>query len=994
LLCRGSKDPLIDNSIHVMNTKWKIITLIMFVIVSSCVCFTALFVSHSNSELKKYTTLYGDGVRAIINTVQEQTSSKYQKRIKSFLSDNVRKKMRKAFVERDREELIRLTTPYFDLFKREDPYFAALTWILPDNTTYLHMHDSNKPSRNISEVRPDVVSANKTHQQYEGFATSVSGMQYRIVNPVRYDGKYVGVLNFGLQVSQLVDIIQDKLQLPVGMLIPIKQYERIQENRIPCVTGSSFAFLSSCADLFVKDFEKIDWSLDEQRVFLHDKEYIILKAVTLNNFVREPQGHIFAALDISEHIAAIRSNIFFIIIVSSILLLLSFLILYFGYDGLTQKILDLKVVEQVNSELENSVRERTKALQLSEKKFRSLVEELNDWVWEVDENIVYTYVSPTVKNILGFSPDEILGKTPFDLMETGEIERTRKILGTCIEEQAPFKSLINNNLHKDGHKVILETSAQPVIDEDGVFRGYRGVDRDITQRQQAEDALQAEKERLSVTLRSIGDAVITTDIEGKVIFLNKVAEELTGWTSESAQGRLSTEIFHIINERTGEQCASPVQRVLTLGRIIGLANHTALIAKDGSVRSIADSGAPIRDRESNIIGVVLVFRDVTHEKKTEEELLKIRKLESVGVLAGGIAHDFNNILSAILGNLELVNFHIADEDTRAKTLISDARKATKRAAKLTDQLLTFSKGGAPVKEEISLTTLVTEAADFVLHGSNVICDYTFPDNLWMADVDSGQIGQAVQNIIINAKDSMPEGGRISIQCANVADAAVEALLSVDVGHYVRITIKDSGVGIQNNIINKIFDPYFTTKHEGSGLGLAICHSIINKHDGHITVDSIIGRGTTFTIYLPAICSPNNILPEETMVKASTIKSLRILVMDDEEMLRNVARSQLQILGHEAVLVTDGTQAINRYQELQDFGKPVDIVLMDLTIPGGMGGQEAAEKLLRVDPEAKIIVTSGYSNDPVMANYKEYGFCAAVVKPFDLKSLSNVIASAI
>ncbi len=516
---------------------------------------------------------------------------------------------------------------------------------------------------------------------------------------------------------------------------------------------------------------------------------------------------------------------------------------------------------------------------------------------------------------------------------------------------------------------------------------------DISERKKNEKILQAEKERLSVTLRSIGDGVITTNTEGRVVLLNKVAEELCGWTNEEAVGKPSSTIFNIINEKTGQKCVSPVQRVIEFGRIIGLANHTALVAKDGSIRAIADSGAPIRNDRSEIIGVVLVFRDVTHEKRIEEELLKVRKLEAVGVLAGGIAHDFNNILSAILGNIELASHEVAKSKGRAIALLSDARKATRRAAKLTEQLLTFSKGGDPLKEVTALPELITESAGFVLHGSRVACKYVFPQHLWMADVDSGQIGQVIQNITLNAKHAMPEGGTVTIECSNVQDAASEALLSVNKGNYVCITIDDTGVGIPKEILDKIFDPYFTTKQEGSGLGLAICHSIINKHDGYLLVHSSPGQGTTFTLYLPAIPVEKSILEEIDEQKASpAAKAARVMVMDDEKMLRDVAAAQLAVLGHEAIPVSDGEQAINRYQELLDGGTPVDLVIMDLTVPGGMGGQEAAEKLLRIDPAAKIIVSSGYSNDPAMANYKDYGFCAAVAKPFDLQQLSSVITS--
>jgi PAS domain S-box-containing protein len=514
---------------------------------------------------------------------------------------------------------------------------------------------------------------------------------------------------------------------------------------------------------------------------------------------------------------------------------------------------------------------------------------------------------------------------------------------------------------------------------------------DLTAQKAAEEHLASEQERLAVTLRSIGDGVIATDTLGNIIFLNKVAEELTGWKNEDAKGKPSLEVFNIINEKTDQKCVSPVQRVLELGRIVGLANHTILIAKDGTLRSIADSGAPIRDKFSKIIGVVLVFRDVTHEQKMEEELVKIRKLESIGVLAGGIAHDFNNILAAILGNIELTSFRIDKDDNKSIALLEGAKKATKRATKLTQQLLTFAKGGEPVREKTILPELITESANFVLHGSRVACHYSFPDTLWEVDVDSGQISQVIQNITINAKHAMPEGGTITICCANITDAATESLLSVTNGKYVQITIQDTGIGIPKKIINKIFDPYFSTKQEGSGLGLAICFSIINKHDGYITVDSISGKGTIFSIYLPAMLDKTSANIDIPGI-AKPAKAVKVMIMDDEEMLREVAQSQLTVLGHETVLVTNGVQAINKYQELQDKGQPVDVVIMDLTVPGNMGGEEAARKLLQVDPQAKIIVASGYSNDPVMSNYRKYGFGAALSKPFDLKELNSAITS--
>jgi PAS domain S-box-containing protein len=514
------------------------------------------------------------------------------------------------------------------------------------------------------------------------------------------------------------------------------------------------------------------------------------------------------------------------------------------------------------------------------------------------------------------------------------------------------------------------------------------VVRNIDEKKKAEQVLRAEQERLAVTLRSIGDGVITTDTKGHIVLLNEVAEDLTGWISEEAHGRPSSEVFIIKNEKTGDPCESPIDKCLRTGKVVGFGGNIELVARDGARRSIADSGAPIRDREGAIIGVVLVFRDITNEKKMEKELLKIRKLESVGVLAGGIAHDFNNILTAILGNIELAA-RLAGDREKVLPLLDDALKASLRAEKLTNQLLTFAKGGEPIREAASLDELIRDSADFVLRGSNVSCRYEIPEDLWLAKVDKGQMSQVIQNIIINARQAMPDGGIISISCSNVDDASIERLPGTLQGKFVKIEVRDTGTGIPQDIVDKVFDPFFSTREKGSGLGLAICHSIIDKHGGRIGVESTPGAGTVFTLYLPASVGIDSQSgagdPGEYF-----FKSVRIMVMDDEELFIKVVRSQLEYLGHKVVFAADGLEAIEQYQKRLHTDQRFDVVIMDLTIPGGMGGREAVQRILEIDPEARVIVSSGYSNDPVMANYTKYGFSAAVVKPFKLKELQGAI----
>jgi len=549
---------------------------------------------------------------------------------------------------------------------------------------------------------------------------------------------------------------------------------------------------------------------------------------------------------------------------------------------------------------------------------------------------------------------------------------------------------------KDGTKQYLEIHAYPVFDQQGELIQMIEYAIDVTEHRVEQAELATEKERLAVTLRSIGDGVITTDISGNVLLLNKVAEQITGWRTDKAQGRPLGEVFTIIDEETREPRESPVVQVVSSGQVVSLANHTILMTKDGRERYVADSGAPIMDAESTIIGVVVVFRDVTEQLTMEQELLKVKKLESIGVLAGGIAHDFNNILAAILGNINLALFDPELND-KTKKLLSSAEKASLRAKELTQQLLTFSKGGEPIKEVTSLETIIKDSAEFILHGKNISCHYALPDDLWLVNVDTGQISQVIQNIVLNAAHAMPEGGLLTICGENYISSSEEGFPLAPGKHFVKVAITDKGRGIPAHIVENIFDPYFTTKEDGSGLGLAISQSIIKRHHGHITVESTMGEGTTFTLYLLATTrqetTDKKTAKEEKKTESASGSSggLKILLMDDEEAVRNVSGEMLTMLGNEVVFSENGEEAVACYKTAMDAGTPFHLVIMDLTIPGGMGGAEAVQEILALDPQARVMVSSGYSNDPIMADCTAHGFCAALVKPYQLQQLAEALS---
>ncbi len=375
--------------------------------------------------------------------------------------------------------------------------------------------------------------------------------------------------------------------------------------------------------------------------------------------------------------------------------------------------------------------------------------------------------------------------------------------------------------------------------------------------------------------------------------------------------------------------------------------------------------------------------DITEREKMHEELLKAQKLESLGVMAGGIAHGFNNILTAILGNLSLARMQINPSHDIARRL-GECEKAAVQASELAQQLLTFSSGGEPVKKIIDPAPLIRKAASFVLRGTNVRCVIELAESLWCLEADGGQFNQVLQNLLINAMQAMPGGGEVTVRAENelLEEDNPHQLAS---GHYLKVSIEDNGCGIAPEDLTRIFDPYFTTKPQGTGLGLSAVYSIIRKHGGKVEVSSAGGKGSCFSVHMPA--RPES-RPEEDIFdkRAAAGESFRVLIMDDEEFVREIAVEIMEFIGYEVESCADGNEAVRLYEAARERNTPFNAVILDLTVPGGMGGKETAEQLLRIDPEAVLVVSSGYSNDPVVANFRQYGFSGVINKPFDAETL--------
>ncbi|MCX6581353.1 MAG: response regulator [Candidatus Aminicenantes bacterium] len=502
----------------------------------------------------------------------------------------------------------------------------------------------------------------------------------------------------------------------------------------------------------------------------------------------------------------------------------------------------------------------------------------------------------------------------------------------------------------------------------------------IVARKRMEVALAESEEKFRALIENAGELIVILDMlrEGKdwgYRYLSPAVIDITGFTCHDVIAKTLSEFLHPDDKAMVYDILA--QAVQNAGVTLSIDNFRVR-HKEG--RWVNLEGLVTNMMEiAGVRGIVLNCRDVTRLRQMEEVLIRVQKLESVGLLAGGIAHDFNNILTVILGNLDVAK----KADSKEKLLhnLDEAEKGVLRARDLTQQLLTFARGGAPVKETASIEEVIKDITAFSLRGSDVSIEMDFQEGLYPVDIDRGQISQVIHNLVINAEEAMPDGGVITVRVLNTA-VGQEDIYGLAPGKYIKIEVRDQGVGISPLNREKIFDPYFTTKSKGSGLGLSIVYSVITKHNGAVDFQSKPGEGTLFFIYLPASekQKPGPLDEEEIMGGEG-----KILVVDDEESIREVATLLLESLGYKVVTAESGEEAFEICKK-----EVPDAVILDLTIPDGVGGKETAEDIRKFNKNIKLIVSSGYSNDPVMSRYKEFGFDDVLMKPYKLEQIGKVV----
>jgi PAS domain S-box-containing protein len=607
------------------------------------------------------------------------------------------------------------------------------------------------------------------------------------------------------------------------------------------------------------------------------------------------------------------------------------------------------------------------------------------WRWEIEEN--KRYFDELTCQLLGIDAATFTGAAEefFKVVHPDDREKVKSSLARAIEQDGPYE-LTYRVVWPEGSIHYIASRGRLEHDDHRQPVRFNGIVWDITEQYLFESALLEKERRYRSLFESANDGIFINSETG-FVDCNQKGAEMYGLTREELIGRLPTELSpeRQPDGRLSSDVAGEKMQVVLSG-IPQIFEWQSLRA-DGSSFDVEITLN--RLELGGKMYVQAVVRDINERKRLEQEHLKSQKLESIGMLAGGIAHDFNNLLQGVFGYISLAKLR-SDDHEKSRAALEEAEKALHMSVKLTNQLLTFSKGGMPVKKTIDLPPVIENAVKFALSGSRTDYRIVVDDGLWHADADEGQIGQVIQNIVLNADQAMPVGGKVQITARNVQAPGPSLPQGLKRGKYIEIAIMDTGIGISEQYVGNIFDPYFTTKEKGSGLGLATSYSIIKNHNGVIDVRSEVDKGTTFFIYLPATEAIKAAVQDPPAPAAIAGRTGRVLVMDDEQVIRNVAKALIGELGHRVKLAAHGNQAIEKYETAKRSGDPFDIVILDLTIRGGMGGAETLQRLLKIDPTMKAIASSGYSDDAGVAGYQKQGFKSFLKKPYNIDELRDVL----
>ncbi|HNX59502.1 MAG TPA: PAS domain S-box protein, partial [Spirochaetota bacterium] len=637
---------------------------------------------------------------------------------------------------------------------------------------------------------------------------------------------------------------------------------------------------------------------------------------------------------------------------------------------------------------------RRKKVEEDRERLVSAIEEADDMFCfsSVDETVLY--MNAAGMKTLGWKPEEIeKGLKSLEYIHPDHVtEKLHDVIYHELMKSGKWKGE-SAICAADGREIPVSQVITMHQDENGKPQYFSSIIRDISEQKRNEEVLRSSEENLRITLDSIGDAVIATDDKGVVRRINPAAEKITGCSCDDAVGKKLSDVFRIVSASDGSEVENPVEAVLRSGSTVFMQDRkTVLISSDGTRRMIADSAAPIRDTENRVVGVVLVFHDMTEEYSIQDQLRRAQRMEVIGQLAGGVAHDFNNILAVILGTAQILE-HGLPQKSDDRALAEDIVGAAIRASELTRQLLAFSRKGKMQMVEIHLHDIVREVGRLLERSIDksikIVENLEAPSDVIMGD--PSLIQSAILNLAVNARDAMPKGGELSFESGIVSlnenDCATQGV-EIEPGKYISLSVTDNGEGMSEETRNRLFEPYFTTKPEGkgTGLGLAAVYGCVRSHHGCIQVQSELGKGSVFRLLFPLSSSETGNCPVES--EGAVHGSGTILVVDDEDIVRNMTVKALNALGYRAVDASDGYAAMSR---LKDLGGDVGLVILDIVMPV-IGGRETFHMMKKEYPDLKILLCSGFTRHGVTDELLKAGAAGFIAKPFRIDELSRKVAA--
>ncbi|MCX5829858.1 MAG: PAS domain S-box protein [Deltaproteobacteria bacterium] len=609
-----------------------------------------------------------------------------------------------------------------------------------------------------------------------------------------------------------------------------------------------------------------------------------------------------------------------------------------------------------------------------------ITDNMSDMIRVTDLQGATLYSSPAHTKILGYKSEDPAYKSAFNIVHPDDVERCLKAFTDGFASKEPVK-IEYRVKHAYGHYLWLESIGDMIRDDQGKAKAIIMTSRDISERKAAE-------EKYRSIFDNAMEGIFQTTIDGRFLSANQALAHIFGYESPeelmSSVTNVGRQLY--VNPETRQAHMRLIDEAGKVKRF-----ETQGFRKDGSIFWASINTRLVRDNAGNPKHYEGFLVEFTEQKRMKEDLLRTHKLESLGVLAGGIAHDFNNLMMAVEGYMDLALLGL-DPDSKACRYLDSAQQCIDQTGELTSRLITFSKGGFPLRKSCDVEELVRDSVHSTVKGAHVNATFDFADDLWPAEIDELQMRQCFYNLTTNAVEAMPQGGKLTVRTENV-EIHEGAAYPVKEGSYVKITFTDEGFGITEEHLDKVFDPYFSTKgmgaQKGMGLGLSVCYSVLKKHEGYILVDSKPGKGTAVNLYLPVRVAHQQ-AKEKEVKKALATDTMRILIMDDERSIREIERAYLERLGYDVTDAKDGQEAIAIYTRTLHNGRPFDLVILDLTVRQGLGGQLTMERLLKIDPKIKAIIASGYVNDPVIEHYSNYGFHGAMKKPFKGEELKLLV----